>query len=37
MSLVTNLAAGIGGEPLSHAEVLSAGPRPPAGWAPSWP
>ncbi|AFC50514.1 purine nucleoside phosphorylase [Mycobacterium intracellulare MOTT-02] len=25
VSLVTNLAAGIGGEPLSHAEVLSAG------------
>lgn len=25
LSLVTNLAAGIGGEPLSHAEVLAAG------------
>ena len=25
VSLVTNLAAGIGGEPLSHAEVVAAG------------
>jgi purine-nucleoside phosphorylase len=25
VSLVTNLAAGIGAEPLSHAEVLAAG------------
>ena len=27
VSLVTNLAAGITGEPLSHAEVLAAGRR----------
>ena len=35
ISLVTNLAAGITGEPLNHAEVLAgrAG-RPPSAWAP---
>ena len=33
ISLVTNLAAGISGEPLNHAEVLEAGRRRPPGWA----
>lgn len=33
LSLVTNLAAGITGESLSHAEVLAAGANRRAGWA----
>ena len=32
-ALVTNLAAGISGEPLNHAEVLEAGRPPPPAWA----
>ena len=33
ISLVTNLAAGISGEPLNHEEVLEAGRAAAAGWA----
>ena len=33
LSLVTNLAAGLGGEPLDHAEVLEAGRPRPSAWA----
>ena len=33
LSLVTNLAAGITGEPLDHQEVLAAGRPRPRGWA----
>ncbi|NYE00430.1 purine-nucleoside phosphorylase [Kineosphaera limosa] len=31
LSLVTNLAAGIGGQPLSHDEVLESGAGPRSG------
>ena len=37
ISLVTNLAAGLAGHGLSHAEVVEAGRPRPAGWAPCWP
>ena len=37
ISLVTNLAAGMTGEPLDHEEVLAAGQAAPAGWALCWP
>ena len=37
VSLVTNMAAGITGEPLSHVEVLAAGAASATGWARCWP
>ena len=38
ISLVTNLAAGLAGHGLSHAEVVAGRPAPrPAGWAACWP
>ena len=41
VSLVTNAGAGYSGQPLTHEEVLEAGPRPALGWpascADSWP
>ena len=37
LSLVTNLAAGLGGDTLDHEEVLAAGRRPPSAWAASSP
>ncbi len=36
ISLVTNLAAGLAGQSLSHAEVLEAGRVSAAGWVRCW-
>ena len=37
LSLVTNLAAGMTGQPISHDEVLEAGRSRRRGWVPCWP
>jgi len=37
ISLVTNLAAGLGEGPLDHTEVLEVGRGPPSRWAVCWP